>query len=787
MSENNRPHSRKRHDSGKAAEVHKRGEGLGGRPSGNASYNSGRPASSNKALVRGGMGGGAAVVALLLYMLFGGGGSGSQTPASTPVPTPKPTPVTTPASSNGLFNFGTQQSHNQTYVDASTQTVNTSVASGTRQKYTKLLGSGKDQMTIMIYMCGTDLESNYGMATNDINEMVYASMSDKVNIIIETGGTQRWRNSVMSNKTNQIYQVTSQNLIPLETNLGRKSMTDPNTLAEFITYCKKNYPANRNMLIFWDHGAGSITGYGHDQLFPNDSMSVDEIAAALKAADMKFDVIGFDTCLMANMENAIAIEPYADYMIASEETEPGTGWYYTNWLTLLAKNSSTPSLDFGKQIIDDFVAKSGRREKTTLSMIDLAEFKNTVPAAMKAFSKKITADVKGNNFQSVANARYSTREFAQSNRLDQIDLVHFCDRLGTAEGKKLATAIKSCVKYNKTGNVTNAYGLSIYFPYRSANKVNQLLKIYDNIDFDEDYGEAVRSFATMGASGQIVTNGSNNSLFNILQGGQPSSGNSMNSILDMFLGGGQQTAPSYGGMDLSTLLGGGQSYDQGTVDLFSSFFGRNHIETDDLVLTEKDGRQVLSLDEHSWSLVHDVKLNVWVDDGTGYIDLGLDNIFEFDDDNDLIMEYDGKWLAINDQVVSYYMLEDEYVDDNNFRTSGYIPAMLNGEEVHILVEWTDEDPDGVVLGAQKVYENGTEAKGLIEFQKGDQIDFICDYYDYDGNFQDRYYMNDEPLMVGKDGLEISDITILNDSILYGYQLTDIYNAARWTPMLQYKK
>ncbi|MCR5235609.1 MAG: hypothetical protein K6E34_00220 [Lachnospiraceae bacterium] len=36
-----------------------------------------------------------------------------------------------------------------------------------------------------------------------------------------------------------------------------------------------------------------------------------------------FDFIGFDACLMATVETAYMLSPYADYMIASEEFEPG--------------------------------------------------------------------------------------------------------------------------------------------------------------------------------------------------------------------------------------------------------------------------------------------------------------------------------------------------------------------------------------------------------------------------------------------------------------------------------
>ena len=57
-------------------------------------------------------------------------------------------------------------------------------------------------------------------------------------------------------------------------------------------------------------------------------MTLDEIATALKNGGCDFDMAGFDACLMATLETAMVLEPYADYMIASEEVEPGNGWYY---------------------------------------------------------------------------------------------------------------------------------------------------------------------------------------------------------------------------------------------------------------------------------------------------------------------------------------------------------------------------------------------------------------------------------------------------------------------------
>lgn len=239
--------------------------------------------------------------------------------------------------------------------------LNTSVAPGVRAKRTAIKGNGKDTVTIMIYMCGTDLESKYGMGTADLTEMANAA-TDNLNIIVYTGGCKQWKNSIVSSSVNQIYKVEPGGLRRLERNMGSAAMTKPSTLSSFIRYCAKNYPADRMDLIFWDHGGGSLSGYGYDEKnSPAGSMSLSGINEALKAGGITYDFIGFDACLMATLENALMLTDYADYLIASEETEPGVGWYYTDWLTRLNANTSISTLEIGKYIVDDFIKSATRR------------------------------------------------------------------------------------------------------------------------------------------------------------------------------------------------------------------------------------------------------------------------------------------------------------------------------------------------------------------------------------------------------------------------------------------
>ena len=772
-----RPYSRKRSDADSSGGVSKRGEGLGTGPVGSSGGYQGRGYSSgSRSSFQGGGGrGGSSLITIIILaaaLLFGGGSisglfsSGSSEAEAT-------------SSSSGV----SFQQPTTTYADTSSSALNTAVASGAREKFTKLRGNGRDQVTVLVYMCGADLESQYGMATSDINEMAYAEQSDKVNVILETGGAKKWQNSVISADTLQRWKVTKKALQSLDRNVGDAQMTDSGTLADFLKWGVKSYPADRYFLILWDHGGGSVTGYGYDENHPNGSLQDDGISDALKQAGAKFDFVGFDACLMANVETAVAVQPYADYLIGSEETEPGTGWYYTDWLTSLSENTSISTPELGKQIADTFIsasAASSASDRTTLSVTDLAEFASSVPSRLAAFARSVTSTIKSDDYQKISDARSVTREFAQSNQLDQIDLVHFCMNVGSSEAKDLASALQSCVKYNKANNIKNAYGLSIYFPYHSASRAAKATALYGKIGMEDDYSTAVRSFATLESSGQLVTGNTTNSIFDLLGGGQSSNGVSMSEsdILNLLTGGSSGSSGA-----LSDLLGDSSGADSSSLDLFSQLIGRNHVDPANLVLSARNGQPVLSLSESQWKLISSIALNVWTDDGGGYIDLGLDDVFQFNDQGELIVDYDGKWIALNGQVVAYYITSEQFESEDNYVIDGYVPAMINGQRANIILEFTDENPEGTVLGAQTVYDSGTEGKGLRTIEDGSAIDFLCDYYDYSGSYSDSYYLGAEMTVSG--GLRVSTYQLSGTKVIYGYQLTDCYDSHLYTPMLSY--
>ena len=785
-----RPRGREKNITGAGKNIFRRGSGMGTGPVGNAGGYGGRGGSTGGGQKRSGGGGSSLLkIILALVVLLGGGGAGLSGlfgGGSTTTPTQDYAQYASPLQMSSMFS-GFSQTSSGWDAGNNTGKLDKSVASGARSKYTKILGNGKDTVTVLVYMCGTDLESGSGMGTSDLQEMANATLGKNVNLLVYTGGCKRWQNSIVSSSTNQIYKVEGDGgLRCLEKDLGSKVMTDPATLTSFIKYGVKNYPANRVSLIFWDHGGGSLSGYGYDEKYASaGSMTLKGISEALENAGTKFDFIGFDACLMATLENALMLAPYGDYLIASEETEPGVGWYYTNWLTELSKNTSLSTLEVGKKIADDFVdvcAQQCRGQKTTLSVVDLAELSATAPESLTDFSTS-TAKLVQSEFKTVSGARSGAREFASSNKIDQVDLVHLASNLGTAEGEELVDTLLSAVKYNRTStNMTNAYGLSIYFPYQKVSKVNSAVAAYEDIGMDDEYARCIQQFASMEVGGQAVSGGASSPLAALSGAGYSGGGADAQAILQIL--GGLMGGNPY---NVAGLSGGsgffGRSLD---MDGAAAYLSENQFDARSLVWTSgSDGTPELRLSEQQWALVQNLELNVFFDDGAGYIDLGLDNVFDFTENGALLGTYDGTWLAIDDQPVAYYHT-DTVDDGTNYTISGRVPVLLNGSRADLILVFDNEHPYGFVAGARSDYRGGeteTIAKELTGLREGDRIDFLCDYYSYDGSYQDSYMLGEQMICDGE--LTISNVYIDADAAQPAYRFTDIYNQQYWTPVLPF--
>ena len=170
--------------------------------------------------------------------------------------------------------------------------------------------AAKKDYTIMIYMVGSNLESQSSLASQDIIEMLESGVNpQKCNVVIFTGGANSWALNIQSN-VNTVLNLNSSgsDFDIIATTQSAANMGDPNTFLDFLNYAYSNFPAEHYSLICWDHGGGSLFGFGSDELYSGDGLSLQEMEYALKSspfASKKLDFLGFDACLMATMETTL--------------------------------------------------------------------------------------------------------------------------------------------------------------------------------------------------------------------------------------------------------------------------------------------------------------------------------------------------------------------------------------------------------------------------------------------------------------------------------------------------
>lgn len=243
----------------------------------------------------------------------------------------------------------------------------------------------KAEWTVMFYLCGSDLEADYGYASALLKEIksvpypynkipIYTednvSITDmmrdigRVNILIETGGAEEWHaQSLGMDISPASPQRWRYDYIPLEngqrTNcftlldtLAPQSMGEADTLADFVRWSAEAYPAKKYALVLWDHGGGAATGLCFDELFQNDALYLYELRKALADSGVYLETVIMDACLMANIETACALRGSAHWMVASEEIVPGDGSAVGDWLRKLVSHPVLDGAWLGRCVCD---------------------------------------------------------------------------------------------------------------------------------------------------------------------------------------------------------------------------------------------------------------------------------------------------------------------------------------------------------------------------------------------------------------------------------------------------
>ncbi len=598
------------------------------------------------------------------------------------------------------------------------------------------VNSGSENWTISIYMNGSDLESEGGEATANLQSLLSVDLPDSINVLIYTGGTKAWQNDLISPDANQIWLAKDGELTLLET-LDPKSIGASDTLAEFLSYSQTSYPADKKALLFWNHGGGSIWGFGADELFDYDSLMLFELEDAMAAANdgQPYDLVGFDACLMASAETASVMAPYARYMVASEEVEPGGGWEYEKLFGALAATPGMDGLALGTVVTDTFYGKymnTSTEGLITCSVLDLSRMP-ALEEALGVYAQGLCGTIiQPGAMSALSETRLKAEKYGEApgeTSFDLIDLYDFVDQqegAGQAYSDELMEAIEDLVAYEVSGSQRiYSYGLSIYFPFAAKEYFSDSLSIYKEIEFCPEYKVFINDFASLLTDTQVTSE-----------------------------------VPDY----------------QDTLQ---------YVPQDDY--SETGSYYVQLTDEQMEYMCYAYCTLGWYLDDGALIDMGYDSDITINyEDNTVHDDFEGEWTGLNGQPVAVYVMEetDDYIIYD-------IPVLYNGAQAVVKGAWiwdSSKEENGYYMYTGIFYSSDAYAapssKLAIDLQPGDVVTPIYwPLYTEDG--YDDYYIGDD-IVIGADGLYLDLVWLPEENdYQYGFVFIDVYGNYHYSETIDF--
>ncbi|SCW70629.1 hypothetical protein SAMN02910456_02701 [Ruminococcaceae bacterium YRB3002] len=390
----------------------------------------------------------------------------------------------------------------------------------------------KSEWTVMIYMCGTNLETEHGIASMVLDGMDDVKDSDDVNIIVQTGGTTSWRNRDPYFKNDAVRDIRPKtdklsrfkiehNSIKTLESVDLASMGDPDTMSDFIQWTARKFPAKKYIFLFWDHGY--VEPYGcmlNDELFYydednnlvninqtrmgkryiNDNLTLTEMRKGFEDGGVHFDLVLYNTCLSASYEIASATAPYADYMVASQENIPAMIGIPLGYLDYLVNDPAVTAKDVGEKILElyeDALIDTNKRyggmyEETfsmgTMSLIDLSMIDEMKDAMNEVWEQVYYSTYDLGDYTRVVSAADGCENYGSEGNApgNLIDLKTFLMKISpvmdeTDADERAIALIDSGVKSIMGTGRTESNGMSMFFP--NTNYVqgirNQLIASYE--------------------------------------------------------------------------------------------------------------------------------------------------------------------------------------------------------------------------------------------------------------------------------------------------------------------
>ena len=601
--------------------------------------------------------------------------------------------------------------------------------------------------TIFVYLCGSNLESDFYGATDDMQQMMDAHTGENIKFIVQTGGAYEWHNGLSdAEHFDRIEICKGKATLVDEQPAG--DMGDAESLADFLEWGVKEYPAQNMGLIFWNHGGGSISGVCFDEINDQHSLSLSDIDEALLSVNQfmeyNFEFVAFDACLMSTLEMANILASHAYYMYASEETVPGNGLDYTAIGKFIKEHPTADGAQLGKVVADSYyelcVDESGDGDTPTMSVVDLSRMDDVV-TSFNAFARDLYNTVdKTDLMDDVIRDALQTESFGGNNAAvgftNMVDLGGLGDSCSKYSDKAASVrqALHNAVVYSVSGPVhENASGISVYYPIHIDGSSE--LRTFGQIAVSPYYLAFVDIMAYAAANAGDI------------------SAYDDSAVLDSWAG------RDYAGSDYW------EYYDEDHTTGASPL-----ITFDTEPYVSEDGVYSFTLSEDG--LNNTVMVEAYVieyDKDTGdSVSLGASaDIFEDWETGVFSDNFDGYWFSLPDgqNLAVYAWSQGDGAD-------AYVaPIELNGERTNIAFTHDYVNGEITVNGVWDGIDNSGMSERMKQLQPGDRIAPV--YSTYNGNTAEDGECTGE-IYIYKEGDGLQFALLSDDEYKYGFIIHDMY-------------
>jgi len=278
----------------------------------------------------------------------------------------------------------------------------------------------KTKWTILVFLnAANDL---YQFSTLNVNQMESVAQNPQVRFVLQWKQSQvAFPGSTFDGTRRYLVKPDTSGAIVSELLQDMGTTVDmglPETLRDFVTWGQTYFPAERTLLIIWNHGSGWRRGMPEA---PHRAVSFDDetgnaiqtwqLGQALGSANL--ELLAWDASLMQMLEVAYEIRTKVPLVVGSEESPPGEGYPYDLIFAKFRDNPDLPTRELAKEFVHAMLSVPAyKSRKITQSVLETAALE-ALAQAVSQLADALLAN-QGTIASQVQSARNLTQSYSQT-------------------------------------------------------------------------------------------------------------------------------------------------------------------------------------------------------------------------------------------------------------------------------------------------------------------------------------------------------------------------------------